>query len=100
MFRRLSSEAITARNGRVDGIDTTVKTTRETIIHAPPKAQHEDGENQEYPILLWTVMSRVVAPWVYERMGQSGMSSTPERISSLLKCVCEIFLETRLGTIP
>ncbi|WP_136590918.1 hypothetical protein [Salinigranum halophilum] len=38
-------------------------------FHAPPGARHEDGENREYPASLWTVISQVVAPWVYERMG-------------------------------
>ena len=38
-------------------------------FHAPPEARHEDGENREYPTELWAVVSRVVAPWVYERMG-------------------------------
>lgn len=38
-------------------------------FHPPPGARHEDGENREYPAALWTVVSRVVAPWVYERMG-------------------------------
>ena len=38
-------------------------------FHAPPEARHEDGENRKYPASLWTVISQVVVPWVYERMG-------------------------------
>jgi hypothetical protein len=38
-------------------------------FHAPPQARHGDGENREYPTSVWTVVSQVVVPWVYERMG-------------------------------
>lgn len=38
-------------------------------FHTPPNAQHSDGENRTYPTDLLRVISDVVAPWVYERMG-------------------------------
>ncbi|WP_129112605.1 hypothetical protein [Halegenticoccus tardaugens] len=38
-------------------------------FHAPPGARHEDGEDRDYPVELASVLSRTVAPWVYERMG-------------------------------
>ena len=39
-------------------------------FHRPPEATHEDGVNREYPTDLTYVLSDVVAPWVYERMGE------------------------------
>lgn len=38
-------------------------------FHAPPSARHEDGESQEFPNGLLTVLSQLVAPWVYDRIG-------------------------------
>ncbi|WP_416838725.1 hypothetical protein [Haloferax sp. DFSO52] len=38
-------------------------------FHEPPAAAHGDGVNWEYPTDLMRVLSDIVAPWVYERMG-------------------------------
>ena len=38
-------------------------------FHAPPEARHEDGEDRDYPVGLIAVISQVIAPWVYERIG-------------------------------
>lgn len=37
-------------------------------FHAPPDAQHADGESRDYPRELLTVISQVIAPWVYNRI--------------------------------
>lgn len=39
-------------------------------FHAPPTARHEDGQNREYPAELLSVLSAVVVPWIYDRMGE------------------------------
>lgn len=38
-------------------------------FHKPPKARHQDGADRDYPPGLLAVVSGVVAPWVYERIG-------------------------------
>jgi hypothetical protein len=38
-------------------------------FHSPPNATHDDGVNREHPPELPSVFSRVVVPWVYDRMG-------------------------------
>ena len=38
-------------------------------FHAPPDTTHAAGVNREFPPALPSVLSRVVVPWVYERMG-------------------------------
>ena len=38
-------------------------------FHAPPDASHEDGESRAYPRALFDVLSQVVVPWLFERMG-------------------------------
>jgi hypothetical protein len=38
-------------------------------FHSPPDARNEDGEDQDYPVGLIEVISQVIAPWVYERIG-------------------------------
>ncbi|KAB1198172.1 hypothetical protein GJR99_11820 [Haloferax sp. MBLA0078] len=39
-------------------------------FHEPPTAGHDDAVNKEYPGDLLRVVSDVVAPWVYKRMGE------------------------------
>jgi len=38
-------------------------------FHEPPEAAHQDGVGRDYPTGLLAVISGVVAPWVYERIG-------------------------------
>lgn len=39
-------------------------------FHAPPSARHEDGTSREYPQSLFDMMSQVVVPWIFDRMGE------------------------------
>ena len=39
-------------------------------FHAPPSARHEDGKSGEYPQSLFDMMSQVVVPWIFDRMGE------------------------------
>ena len=38
-------------------------------FHAPPAATHDSGQPRAYPPGLFEVLSDVVAPWIYERVG-------------------------------
>ena len=38
-------------------------------FHAPPDASHDDGASRAYPRALFDVLSQVVVPWLFERMG-------------------------------
>lgn len=38
-------------------------------FHAPPNAQHEDGENRTYPDSVLEALVQEIVPWLYDRMG-------------------------------
>jgi len=44
-------------------------------FHEPPRALHEDGVDRDYPSGLLALISGVVAPWVYERIGDTWRQS-------------------------
>ena len=38
-------------------------------FHKPPAARHRDGVDRDFPLELLAMISDVVAPWVYNRIG-------------------------------
>ena len=44
------------------------KTFTRDHFHRPPDAQHDDGVNRSYPTDLLSVLTDVVAPWIYTRI--------------------------------